>query len=231
MTEMYKIRGTRVEVPYPVQLTPGETRLVFSLERHFVPERILVDVYLPRTEFGDVGDFKSISPLETRLTQIDCIAVNEMGVFVIESKDFSGWIYGDFGQKKWTQVLDYGRDKHSFYNPFLQNQAHVDAVRDLIGEGVPIFSVVVFGNKAVLKTLKGVSVNHYYCLQAGIHELMAKIRGKLRASLSEAKMVEICNLIGQGRVIPDAGTIATHIDEVGRAKRNALRSYHKTYKS
>ncbi len=219
MSETYKIRGTKVTTPYPVKLTPGEIRLIFSLERYFAPERILVDVYLPRREFERVGDFAKITPLDTRLTQIDCIVVSELGVLVIESKDFSGWVYGDFAQAKWTQVLDFGREKNTFYNPFLQNEAHLEALKNLLGAEIPLISVVVFGNKTVLKTLKTLPAGHYFCLQSGIHELIARMKSETKICLSDDEMAKFCDLISRGRVVPDARTIATHIDEVGRAKR------------
>lgn len=46
----YKIRGTKVVSPYPTNLTPGEVRLVFSLEKVFLPERIFADCYFPKVD-------------------------------------------------------------------------------------------------------------------------------------------------------------------------------------
>jgi hypothetical protein len=44
-------------------------------------------------------------------------------------KDYSGWIFGKGNQTKWTQVLAYGREKYCFYNPIMQNNGHISALR------------------------------------------------------------------------------------------------------
>jgi len=46
-------------------------------------------------------------------TQIDHIIISPYGVFVIETKNKSGWIYGSERQKNWTQTFPTG-DKYSF---------------------------------------------------------------------------------------------------------------------
>ena len=50
--------------------------------------------------------------------------IHEKGIFVIESKNYSGWIFGNERDKKWTQVLANG-DKNYFFNPILQNKIHI----------------------------------------------------------------------------------------------------------
>lgn len=65
--------------------------------------------------------------------QIDHIVIRKTGVFVIETKNYSGRIYGQNNQKKWTQVLAYGREKHQFYNPVLQNKSHIYALSKILG--------------------------------------------------------------------------------------------------
>jgi hypothetical protein len=85
-------------------------------------------------------------------TQIDHILVSRFGVFVIETKDHKGWIFGDPAQPKWTQVLFWLRFK--FQNPIIQNSRHVRAVQDLLDFLPPtaIKSVVVFTGEAKFKT-------------------------------------------------------------------------------
>ena len=81
---------------------------------------------------------------EGRTTQIDHIVVNATGVFVIETKNYSGRIYGQENQQEWTQVLNYGKVKNKLYNPIKQNKTHVYNVSKVIGAEVPIVSAVVF---------------------------------------------------------------------------------------
>lgn len=45
-------------------------------------------------------------------TQVDLAVATSQGLIVFEIKDYSGWIFGHFRQKYWTQVLAYGKEKH-----------------------------------------------------------------------------------------------------------------------
>ena len=76
-------------------------------------------------------------------TQIDHIVINPRGVFVIETKNYSGEIYGSENQREWTQVLAYGNVKNKLYNPLKQNATHVYNVKRMVGN-LPIHSLVVF---------------------------------------------------------------------------------------
>jgi hypothetical protein len=85
-------------------------------------------------------------------TQIDQILVSRFGVFVIETKDYKGWIFANLKQPNWTQV--FFRNKYKFQNPILQNSRHVRAVQNLL-DFLPtgaIKSVVVFTGNAEFKT-------------------------------------------------------------------------------
>ena len=64
--------------------------------------------------------------LENGTTQIDHILVSRYGVFVIETKHYKGWIFGDEKSKQWTQVIY--QIKHRFQNPLHQNYKHLKAV-------------------------------------------------------------------------------------------------------
>ena len=79
-----------------------------------------------------------------RTSQIDHVVINQNGVFVIETKNYSGRIYGNDSQINWTQVLNYGRVKNHFYNPIKQNYTHICVIQELLKQKVEIFSVVVF---------------------------------------------------------------------------------------
>lgn len=76
-------------------------------------------------------------------SQIDHIVINKHGVFVIETKNYSGYIYGSEQQREWIQILANGKVKNKLYNPVRQNAKHVYDVKKIIGD-LPIFSVVVF---------------------------------------------------------------------------------------
>src|SRR5262245_33104530 len=59
----------------------------------------------------------------TDMTQIDHVLVSTYGIFVIETKSYSGWIFGNAYQQHWTQVIYRFRKK--FYNPLRQNYVHI----------------------------------------------------------------------------------------------------------
>ena len=89
-----------------------------------------------------------------KTSQTDHVLINSEGVFVIETKNYSGRIYGDDFQKEWTQVLNYGKVKNRFYSPIKQNYTHLCRIKNLLPDNVPIFSVVVFvkGNISYIKS-------------------------------------------------------------------------------
>ena len=86
-------------------------------------------------------------------TQIDHILITLNGILVIETKHYSGWIFGEENAKYWTQT--FYKSKHQFQNPLRQNYKHLLALREII-ETLPnnaFFSSVVFTGKAEFKTL------------------------------------------------------------------------------
>jgi hypothetical protein len=50
-------------------------------------------------------------PVDNGFTEIDLIMIHETGIYVIESKNYSGWIFGDEKQKEWTQVIASGKQR------------------------------------------------------------------------------------------------------------------------
>ena len=95
-------------------------------------------------------------------TQIDHIVIAKSGIFVIETKNYSGKVYGSENSEYWKEYFNwfsrvwykYGHhsESYSFYNPIKQNQGHINALRKLLSsyENLPFFSIVVFSNEAEL---------------------------------------------------------------------------------
>ena len=136
---------------------------VLGRSRSFRPSRevafqnrgeALVTALLQAT-FGP-PDYHLMNHVTVRLdggtTQIDHVLVSRFGVFVVETKDYKGWIFGDPTQPKWTQVLYWFR--FTFQNPIVQNARHIRAVQGLLDFLPPtaIKSVVVFTGDARFKT-------------------------------------------------------------------------------
>lgn len=108
-------------------------RLVYSLiSRIEEPHYILNDLCFERKGGGS--------------TQIDHVYINKRGIWVIETKNYKGKIYGKPHGERWTQSLLYGKETHTFYNPLKQNETHIGVLRSYLGKDAPLRSVVVFVN-------------------------------------------------------------------------------------
>ena len=59
-----------------------------------------------------------IVPFKNGSSQIDHLVVSPFGLFIVETKNLAGWIYGASDKAKWTQVLY--KTKHQFQNPLRQ---------------------------------------------------------------------------------------------------------------
>lgn len=101
--------------------------------------------------------------------QIDHIVVNQNGIFVIETKNYSGTIYGDDEQREWTQILGYGNVVNKFYSPVKQNASHIYHLKSFIPKNIGIKSVIVFvqGNIEHIKSRSVIALNEIrYCLKS-----------------------------------------------------------------
>ena len=86
-------------------------------------------------------------------TQIDHILISPYGIFVIETKNFKGWIFGGERQKNWTQQLY--KKRYTFQNQLHQNYKHEIVLRTVLEDLVDIehiHSVIVFMPDCEFKT-------------------------------------------------------------------------------
>lgn len=100
--------------------------------------KTLRNVYVPK---GDDGT-----------SEIDVVFITQKGIFVFESKNYSGWIFGNEKDRYWTASLPTG-EKNSFYNPIKQNKTHLRWLAETIGDNVPLFSIIVFSEGCTLKKI------------------------------------------------------------------------------
>lgn len=142
--------------------------------------KFLFNLYLPRKN--------------GKTSEIDVLIIHSKGLFVIESKNYSGWIFGNEKQRQWTQTLpiSYRRShKEYFYNPILQNQAHIRALRPLINDNIPIYSIIAFSDNCTLKKVtvnSEVLVTQYDKLR---YELLYRIGNLQSEILNETEIEEI----------------------------------------
>ena len=157
-------------------------------------------------------------PTENGSTQIDHIIVSEFGVFVVETKNMKGWIFGSPNQKIWTQkIYKYSR---RFQNPLRQNYKHVKTLESLLGlNEQQVHSVIVFIGDSTFKTEMPENVTY----GGGYAKY---IKSKTVPVLTEAQVIEITSKIEKGRLAPSFKTTRNHIRHVKtivaeKEKRNA----------
>ncbi|MDD3139749.1 MAG: NERD domain-containing protein [Lachnospiraceae bacterium] len=120
----------------------GEFLTVKALEGISEKEKFMANVYLNKAAKAD------------QTTEIDVIYVNEYGVFVLESKNYSGWIFGNDKARYWTQSLNKSV-KNKFYNPVFQNAGHISALKATLGSRFDntYKSLIVFSERCELKNV------------------------------------------------------------------------------
>ena len=88
------------------------------------------------------------------LTEVDHLIVSPFGIFVLEVKNYQGWIFGNEKQPEWT--VQHFRRKHRFMNPLRQNYKHTEAVKHVLGltadDAGKVHPLVVFSPRAAFKT-------------------------------------------------------------------------------
>lgn len=93
-------------------------------------------------------------------TEIDCLLIHQKGLFVIESKNYKGYIYGAEYDNKWTQVLS-KKNHFSFYNPIRQNNGHIKNLLTYLSyasqdqfRNIPVYSIIAFNSTADISNIK-----------------------------------------------------------------------------
>ncbi|MBC7752270.1 MAG: NERD domain-containing protein [Candidatus Saccharibacteria bacterium] len=145
-------------------------------------------------------------PTEDGTTQIDHIIVSKYGVFVVETKNMKGWIFGNAHQKTWTQKIY----KHSskFQNPLHQNYKHVKTLESLLElNDQQMHSVVVFVGDSTFKTDMPENVTY-----GGGY--IRYIKSKTQRVLTDVQVTEITKKITAGRLTPSFKTNREHVKHI-----------------
>lgn len=119
--------------------------------------------------------------------------IHTSGIYVFESKNYGGRIYGNEESRQWMQIMG-NNTRNQFYNPVMQNAHHITVLKHLLHfENLPIYSVIVFSERCNIDNVdvKAVSVIHRNDIQRIINSLSTRTPN----ALSEAKINEIYNLL------------------------------------
>lgn len=105
---------------------------------------------LERDKYKTLNDI--IITNKSGTTQIDHLVISIYGIFVIENKNYAGYIYGSERNTNWTQIIK--GCKTQFHNPVRQNYGHIKSLEEIIGTKIAPHSVIVFSEKAVLSKIE-----------------------------------------------------------------------------
>ena len=145
-------------------------------------------------------------PTDDGTTQIDHIIVSKYGIFVVETKNMKGWIFGSPNQKQWTQQIF--KHKSKFQNPLHQNYKHVKTLEACLNaKNNSIFSVIIFIGDSTFKTTMPENVRF---ARGGIEY----IKGKTDAIFNCDEVVNIIEQVESGRLERSYKTNRQHIKHV-----------------
>ena len=149
-----------------------------------------------------------IIPSSNGTTQIDHILVSPFGLFIVETKNKKGWIYGSETQSKWTQVVY--KNKYSFQNPLKQTYRQKKVLSKFLDvEESHIETVVCFVGDSQFKTDLPSNV-----LSSGLGRYIKQFKDTV---LSHDEIGRICSLL---------------IDTEGKiSKREHIQSLHDRHTS
>lgn len=151
-------------------------------------------------------------PTEDGSTQIDHILVSVYGVFVVETKNLRGWIYGSPKQKMWTQKIY--RNTYRFQNPLHQNYKHTRTLQALFNlEDQQLHSLVVFIGDSKFK--KPMPDNVTYGMG-----YIRYVKSKTEKVLSPKRVLEISQQIESGRLSQSVRTNREHVQHVKDIRRH-----------
>lgn len=184
---VYLVYLKRKERELIEQVTPitrgewSERRVVLRLLKMGInPKAIFHDLYIQKPN----GEY----------TQVDVAVATKAGIIVFEVKDYSGWIFGNEHQKYWTQLLAYGKEKHRFYNPVMQNSGHIQAIRQCLQQNpdTPIYSQIVFFGSSEFKDVTCNANNTFIIYPRSIQQVVSEILMQPNANFGNK--YEIMNL-------------------------------------
>ena len=140
-------------------------------------------------------------------TQIDHLIFSPYGVFVLETKNLKGWIFGSERQAEWTQKI-HPNHSQKFQNPLRQNYLHTQTVRAVLGlPADQVHSVVAFVGESQFKTDMPPQVLQGQAFIGYILQFQQQIWGP-------EEMQDLIDTLEQHRLAPTRATDQAHVAQV-----------------
>lgn len=159
----------------------GEYHIYHYLKDLKGHKRFLFNCYIPKNN--------------DETTEIDAIMIHESGIYVFESKNYSGWIFGTETQKYWTQSLPAGGrqgQKNRFLNPIIQNKVHLKWLQSYLEvEAALLYSMIVFSERCTLKHIKLTSEQHCVINRYDVFAEVQRKALRVRKRLTEEEIEKL----------------------------------------
>ena len=189
------------------KLTENELKLVQLLGRK---GKVLRNIYIPK----DNGE----------TSEVDLVFITQKGIFVFESKNYSGWIFGDEKEQYWMAMLP-NKEKHRFYNPIKQNQTHIKWLGKYLGNEIPLFSIIVFSERCELKKvnvdnpeIKVIKRDRTYATVKGIWNANPDVIDEKQVEKFYYNLKELTNV--------DVAVKAAHVNTIERKYKKTILKKH-----
>jgi len=149
-----------------------------------------------------------------KTTEIDLVYLHQTGIYVIESKNYSGWIFGDEKSQNWMQTFPNGQ-KFSFYNPIKQNNGHIKALKVLLPsiETAHFTSVIVFSERCELKKVSYEAKDTYVIKRNHLSNLMKQSIQSSPNILEATYIDKIYNFLSQYQMV-EKSVKEQHVEKI-----------------
>lgn len=210
--------GSEEETPESIKGEMGEEWIAAKLKHvNFwgLKGMMLRNLYLPKGEKD--------------MTEIDLLYITQKGIFVIESKNYAGYIFGNENYSEWTVSLYKGKDwlgrkqteKYHFYNPIWQNRTHMKTLYRFVSKDVPMYSLIVFSERCRLMDITYDSEDTYVCQVNDLPRTMRYMKAYFPDVLTKEQVEDIYQgLLPFTRVTQQEKS--KHIQQVQEIEQEAL---------
>ena len=177
---------------------------IFAAQKMGFPGRIVHNIYVPNKHGTHA--------------EIDVLYITQKGIFVFESKNYRGWIFGDGKSTYWTLCVS-PNTKHKFYNPILQNQGHIRVLSEYIQQKLPFFSVIAYSAQCEIKKMSQVPANTYMVHYYDVPSVIQQVWSTQPDIISNQQVAELFQLLVTLRS-KDLDIINNHIQSVQNIVNN-----------
>lgn len=184
----------------------GEYKINIQLDQLPKDCKTLSDIMLPNTKS------------KSGYSQIDHIIISPYTIFVIETKNYAGTIYGDIKRPKWSV-----NGKFPMMNPFHQNYGHIKAIHNLVPQidMSQFVSMVSFTKRSTFKVneeLRKMQSNELIVYDTELTEFITRKLNVLKMTMKSAaftdEQINEMHLVLSLKNVVDPNLRANHVKQI-----------------